>query len=139
MVHKSSHPLFLWESNFQFNFLSCETGVTVFTNSFRPPGASCAAATLLSSWKVFSVIPGHISSFLSSAVPPPALAHAAFQARHLWHPTGDVLGTFVEVEENKITFSLPPEGSFINFPMIHPILHINGFRLLVSITAFCRQ
>lgn len=77
--------------------------------------------------------------FLSSAVPPLALAHAAFQARHLWHPAGDVLGTFVEVEENKITFSLPPEGSFINFPMIHPILHINGFRLLVPITAFCRQ
>lgn len=63
VVHKSSHPLFLWESNFQFNFLSWETGVMVFTNSFRPPGASCAAATLLSSWKVFPVIPGHISSF----------------------------------------------------------------------------
>lgn len=102
VVHKSSHPIFLWESNFQFNFLSCDTGLMVFTNPLRPPGLSCAAAFPRAG--KFSPYPGDISSFPELCVPP--LARVASHTRVV--PAGDVLGTFVELEENEISSFLFP-------------------------------
>lgn len=68
VVHKSSYPLFLWESNFQFNFLSCDTGLMVFTN---PPGLLGSAvlppSLVLES---FPLILQTFLPFLGSAVPP---------------------------------------------------------------------
>lgn len=133
VVHKSSHPLFLWESNFQFNFLSCETGVMVFTNPFRPVGSAvllphfCAGKFSQLSLETFLPL-------LSSAGAPLALAHAALVV-----PCRRCAGHLCGVQENKTNPLFSPLPWALPFPVPHPAVHIDAFGLLLSTAACCSQ